>query len=81
MSELKRNEILFNTKFLNMKRRAREIADIKGGNRHGELFMGRPCKERADDLLKLSRHQLKLVVVILTGPAPVRGHLCTYGPV
>jgi hypothetical protein len=24
------------------------------------------CKKRADDLLKLSRHQLKMVVVILT---------------
>ena len=26
------------------------------GHRHGKLFIGRPCKERADDLLKLSRH-------------------------
>ena len=72
---------MFNTKFLNVKRRARKIADIKGGNIHGELFIGGPCKERADDLLKLSRHQLQMVVAILTGHAPVRGHLCTYGPV
>jgi hypothetical protein len=41
--------------------------------------MGRPCKERADDLLKLSRHQLNMVVAILTGHAPVRGHLYIMG--
>jgi hypothetical protein len=29
------------------------------GHRHGKLFIGRPCKKRADDLLKLSRHQIK----------------------
>jgi hypothetical protein len=33
-----------------------------------------------DDLLELSRHQLKMVVAILTGHAPVRGHLYTMGP-
>ena len=33
---------------------------------HGKLFIGRLCKKRADDLLKLKRHQLKLVVAILT---------------
>jgi len=49
------------------------------GHRHGKLFIGRPCKERADDLLKLSRHQLKMVVVILTVYAAVRGHLYTVG--
>jgi hypothetical protein len=38
--------------------------------RHGKLFIGRPCKERAEDLLKLGRHQLKLAIVIYTG-APV----------
>jgi hypothetical protein len=31
------------------------------------------------DLLKLDRHQLKLAVVILTGHAPVKGHLRTIG--
>jgi len=46
------------------------------GHRHCKLFIGRPCKKRADDLLKLSRHQLKTVVAILTGHAPVY-----YGPV
>jgi len=35
----------------------------------------RPCKKRADDLLKLSRHQLKMATEIYTGHAPVRGHL------
>ena len=49
------------------------------GCKHGKLFIGRPCKKRADDLLKLNRHQLKLVVAILTGHAPVRGHLHTIG--
>jgi len=34
---------------------------------------------RDDDLLKLSRHQLKMVTVIYTGHAPVRGHLYTMG--
>jgi len=47
------------------------------GHRHGKLFICRPCKERADDLL--SRHQLKMVVAILTGHAPVRGQLYTMG--
>ena len=42
-------------------------------------FIGRPCKKRADDLLKLSRHQLKTVVAIFTGHAPVRGHLFIMG--
>jgi hypothetical protein len=49
------------------------------GHRHGKLFIGRLCKKRADDLLKLSRHQLKMVVAILTGHAPVRKHLRTMG--
>jgi hypothetical protein len=34
---------------------------------------------RADDLLKLGRHQLKMAVAILTGACPVRGHLQTMG--
>ena len=46
-------------------------------HRYGKLFIGRPCKKRADDLLKLSRHQLKTVVAICTGHSPVRGHLYT----
>ena len=45
----------------------------------GKLFIGRTCKKRADDLLKLDRHQLKLIAAILTGHASVRGHLCTIG--
>jgi hypothetical protein len=31
-------------------------------------------KERADDLLKLDRHQLKLIAGIFTGHVPVRRH-------
>jgi len=49
------------------------------GHRHGKLFIGRPFKKRADDLLKLSRHQIKMVIAILTGHAAVRGHLYTVG--
>ena len=41
--------------------------------------MGRTCKKRVDDLLKLRRHQLKMVVVILTGHAAVTGQLYTMG--
>jgi hypothetical protein len=49
------------------------------GRRHGKLFIGRPCKKRADDLLRLRRPQLKTVVAILTGHAPVRRHLNIMG--
>jgi len=45
------------------------------GLRHGKLFRGGPCKKRADDLLKLGRHQIKMATVIYTGHVPVRGHL------
>jgi len=45
------------------------------GLRYGKLFIGRPFKKRVDDLLKLSRHQLKMVTAIFVGHAPVRGHL------
>jgi hypothetical protein len=30
------------------------------GHGHGKLFISGPCKKRAEDLLKLSRHQLRL---------------------
>ena len=49
------------------------------GHRHGKLFVGRPFKKRADDLLKLSRHQLKMVVAILAGLVTVRRHLYIMG--
>jgi hypothetical protein len=45
------------------------------GHRHGKLFISGPCRKRADDLIRLSRRQLKMVVAILTGHAPVRKHL------
>jgi hypothetical protein len=48
-------------------------------HRHGKLFISGPCMKSAADLLKLSRHQLKMVVVILTGHAPVRTHLRIMG--
>jgi hypothetical protein len=49
------------------------------GCKHGKLFIGRPCKKRADDLFKPDRHQLKLAAAILTGHVPVRGHLRIIG--
>jgi len=49
------------------------------GLRHGKLFIGGPCKKRDDDLLKLSRHELKMVTAIYKGHAPVKGHLYTMG--
>jgi hypothetical protein len=47
--------------------------------RHNKLFISRLCKKRADDLLKLNRHQLKSAVAFLTGHASVRGHMRTTG--
>jgi hypothetical protein len=44
-----------------------------------QAFISSLCKKRADDLLKLHRHQIKLAVAFLTGHAPVRGHLHTIG--
>jgi hypothetical protein len=52
---------------------------IAPGCRHGKPFKDRTCKKRADDLLKLGRYQLKMAVAILTGHAPVRGHLRIMG--
>jgi hypothetical protein len=49
------------------------------GLRHGKLFVDRTCKKRAEYLLKLGRHQLKMATAIYTGHAPVRGHLFTMG--
>jgi hypothetical protein len=49
------------------------------GHRHDKLFISRLCKRRAEDLLKLSRHQLKMAVAILTGHDPVRKHLHIMG--
>jgi hypothetical protein len=45
------------------------------GCRHGKLFISKQCNKRADDLLRLSRHQLKIAVAFLTGHAPVRERL------
>jgi hypothetical protein len=49
------------------------------GCRHSKLFISRMCKKRADDLLKLNRHQIKSAVAFLTGHAPVRWHLRIIG--
>jgi hypothetical protein len=49
------------------------------GHRHGKVFIGRPCKRRAEDLPKLSRHQLKMAVAVLMGHAPVTRHLYIMG--
>ena len=47
--------------------------------RYGKLFIGGTCKMRADDILKLGRHQIKMVIAIYTVHAAVRGHLYTMG--
>jgi hypothetical protein len=49
------------------------------GQRHGKLFIGIPCERRADDLLKLRRHQPNTAFAVLTGHAPLRRHLYTMG--
>jgi hypothetical protein len=49
------------------------------GHKHGKLFISGPCKKRAEDLLKLSRNQLRMVVAIPTGHAPVGRHLRNMG--
>ena len=46
---------------------------------HHQAGSDRPCKQRADDLLKLGRHQIKMATAIYTGHASVRGHLYTMG--
>ena len=53
----------------------RDMRDLS----HGKLFIGRPCKKRADNLLKLSRPQLRMTVAILMGHAPMQKHLCVMG--
>jgi hypothetical protein len=49
------------------------------GHTYGKLFISRPCKKIAEDLLKLGRHQLRMVVAVLTGHASVRKHLNIMG--
>jgi hypothetical protein len=49
------------------------------GHKHGKLFISGLCKKRAEDLLRLSRHQLRMIVAVLTGHAPARTHLRTLG--
>ena len=49
------------------------------GHRHGKLFVSRPCKKRTEDLLKLSRLQLRMVFAFLTGHASVKKHLNIMG--
>jgi hypothetical protein len=69
---------------INIHQAAVETGDILTGsvrcqNRHSRRFIGRPCKRRAEDLLKLSRHQLKMAVAVVTGHAPVGRHLYITG--
>jgi hypothetical protein len=49
------------------------------GHRYGKLFISGPCKKRDEGLLKLSRHQLRSVVAVFPGHAPVRKHLNIMG--
>jgi hypothetical protein len=53
--------------------------ESKGVAQYSKLFIGRPCKRKAEDLLKLSRHQLKMAVAFLMGHVPVRRHLYIMG--
>jgi hypothetical protein len=55
------------------------LTQFNCGRKRLEGFIGRPCKKRADNLLKLSRPQLRVIVAILTGHAPVQKHLCVMG--
>jgi hypothetical protein len=50
------------------------------GHRH-KLFIGQPCKKRADNLLKLSRRQLKTVVVIRNRTCSCKRAPVYHGPV
>ena len=54
---------------------------VTPGCRYGKLFIGRPCKKRADDLLKLGMHQLKMAVAILTRRCSCKRTPANYGPV
>jgi hypothetical protein len=49
------------------------------GLKDGKLFISGPCGKRAEDLLRLRRHQLRTAMAILTGLAPVRTHLRALG--
>jgi hypothetical protein len=49
------------------------------GHRYGKLFISRPCKRTAEDLIKLNRHQLKMAVGIVMGHAAVRKQLHIMG--
>jgi hypothetical protein len=49
------------------------------GHRYSKRFISGPCKKRAEGLLKLSRHQLRLLVALLTGHASVRKQLNIMG--
>jgi hypothetical protein len=50
------------------------------GHRRGKLFISKSCNRRSENLFKLSKHQLKMAVAVLTGHAPVRRHLHIMGP-
>jgi hypothetical protein len=59
--------------------RWKRITSPSFSDRHGKPFTGKQYKKRSNDLLKFSRHLLRLTVAIFTGHAPVRGHLYTMG--
>ncbi len=45
------------------------------GNGHGKTIVKGPRKDLAEELLSLSRNQLRLIVGLITGHAPVKYHL------
>jgi hypothetical protein len=61
------------------RKKDRVTESLLPGLRHSKLFTGKPCKVRADTLLKLHRSQLRMITAVYTGHASVRGHLFTIG--
>ena len=74
----------FNTQFSRLEsRKIKSTFKCKRGYQFNKLNIycnniSKPNRA-VDNLLKLSRHQLKIVVAIFTGHAPVRGHLYIMG--
>jgi len=52
---------------------------IYRGHKHGKRFISRPCKQSAEELLKLSRHQPRVVVELLVEHVPVKKDLNSMG--
>lgn len=77
----------WNTDVCNKRRRLKYWAVIEHyiawnnlpGHKHGKHFISRPCKQSAEELLKLSRYQPRVVVELLMEHVPVKKHLNSMG--